>query len=234
MIASIPDRGVDIHVTIPLVTGWELASSTEPLDHRSAAALRFAPAKVPGTVASALCDGNSWRFGAHIHFDAGEHWFRCRFSAEPAEPGEVIVLRLGGIATVAEVFLNSEKILESSSMFAAHDLDISSLVSNHNELLIVCRSLTDAMRERRRRLPVARWKTRVVTEQQLRWFRTTLLGRAPGFAAEPEPVGPWRPVTLIRQRRIAVNDWTRQTILDGAKGTIRMQLSVRSLDSASR
>ncbi len=135
-------------------------------------------------------------WAADVRFDASEHWFRCRFRADPAESGEEIILRFGGIATVAEVLLNGEKILQSNSMFASHDVDVSSLVRDQNELLIVCRSLSTAMREKRRQLPAARWKTRVVAEQQLRWFRTTLLGRAPGFAPEPEPVGPWRPVTL--------------------------------------
>ena len=234
MIAALSDLREDVAVNVPLDTGWEMASSPEPVDCVSAAALRFIPAKVPGTVASALREQKAWRRGADTHFDASEHWFRCSFSAEPVESGEEMILRFGGIATVAEVFLNSQKILQSSSMFASHDVDVSTLVRDRNEILIVCRSLSTAMRERRRQLPVARWKTRVVAEQQLRWFRTTLLGRAPGFAPEPEPVGPWRPITLVRRRRIVVEDWTRQADLEGSDGTVRVELRVRSLDTEAR
>jgi len=176
MTAAFSSLREDIAVTIPLETGWEMASSPEPADHASATALRFIPAKVPGTVASALRDQKSWRTGADIRFDAAEHWFRCRFHIDPVESGEKIILRIGGVATIAEVFLNGESILQSNSMFASHELDISSRIREQNELLIVCRSLSAAMRERRRQLPLARWKTRVVAEQQLRWFRTTLLG----------------------------------------------------------
>src|SRR6185312_14513842 len=86
-------------------------------------------------------------------------------------------------------------------------------------------------RERRRRLPVARWKTRLVAEQQLRWFRTTLFGRAPGFAPEPEPVGPWRPVTLVRRSGIVVENRSRSAHIDGSTGVIRVHLQVRSLQS---
>ena len=234
MIAAFSDLPEDVAVTVQLDTGWEMASSPEPVDYACAAALRFVPATVPGTVALALRDQKSWRIGADIRFDASEHWFRCRFSADPVESGEEVILRLGGIATIAEVFLNDERILRSDSMFASHEVNVSTLVRDHNELLIVCQSLTPAMREMRRQLPVARWKTRVVAEQQLRWLRTTLLGRAPGFAPEPEPVGPWRPITLVRRRRIVVEEWSRHADLDSSEGTIRLQLRVRSLKTTAQ
>jgi beta-mannosidase len=231
MIAASSDLREDVAVAAPLDTGWEMASSPEPREFSAAGALRFVPAKVPGTVASILRDQTSWRTGSNIRSDASEHWFRCRFRVDPPEPGEEVILQFGGIATVAEVFLNREKILQSNSMFASHEVDVSACVRDQNELLIVCRSLTAAMRERRRQPPAARWKTRVVAEQQLRWFRTTLLGRAPGFAPEPEPVGPWRPITLVRRRRIAIEDLTRHAGLDG---TVRVEMRVRSLESGSR
>jgi len=119
-------------------------------------------------------------------------------------------------------------------MFAYHDVDVSALIQERNELSIVCRSLSAALRERRRQPPAARWRTRVVAEQQLRWFRTTLLGRAPGFAPEPEPVGPWRPVTLLRRRQIVVEDWSRQVDLDGSDGLIGVDLHLRPLESDAK
>ncbi|HVW09630.1 MAG TPA: hypothetical protein VHC90_13660, partial [Bryobacteraceae bacterium] len=62
----------------------------------------------------------------------------------------------------------------------------------------------------------ARWRTRVVSEQQLRWFRTTLLGRAPGLPAGPPPVGPWRPVSLVRERGPVIEEWKRRVDPEGA------------------
>ena len=217
--------------SIALDRDWEMASSTEPATPATLNGLRFIPAQVPGTVASALREHEAWRVGDRTHFDASEHWFRCRFAAEPAQPGEEIVLRFGGIATVGEVWLNDEPILKSNSMFASHEAEVSALLRDRNELLIVCRSLTAAMREQRRQPPVARWRTRVVTEQPLRWFRTTLFGRAPGFAPEPEPVGPWRPVTLVRRSGIVIDNWSRSAHLNGSTGVIQVHLQVRSLQS---
>ena len=142
MIAHLSTQHVRIcRSSIPLDTGWEMASTAEPAMAANLSSLHFIPARVPGTVASALREQRAWRIGDGVRFDASEHWFRCRFDAAPAEPGEEIILRLGGIATLAEVWLNGEKILKSNSMFASHEVDVSTLVRDHNELLIVCRSL---------------------------------------------------------------------------------------------
>src|SRR5579862_6225812 len=229
MIATFTPR--DVVVRIPLDCGWEMASTGDPAIPTALSGLRFIPAQVPGTVASVLREKKAWRRGAGVHFDASEHWFRCRFDAVPIVPGEELVLRIGGIATVSEVWLNGEQILNSNSMFASHDVDVSGLIRNRNELLIVCRSLTAALRERRGKQPAARWRTRVVAEQQLRWFRTTLLGRAPGFAPEPEPVGPWRPIMLERRSKIVLEDWSRQAELDGSEGVIRVRLRLRTIEA---
>jgi len=35
-----------------------------------------------------------------------------------------------------------------------------------------------------------------VNDDALRWYRTMVFGRSPGFAPGPAPVGPWRPVAL--------------------------------------
>ncbi len=233
MIAAYSKPSEDVALGTALDAGWEMATTAESLAPEMVTGLRFIPAKVPGTVASALREQKKWRMGDQARFDASEHWFRCRFNAAAPAPCEEIILRIGGIATVAEVWFNGEKILKSNSMFVSHDVDVSGLIRDRNELLIVCRSLDAAMRERRRQPPPARWRTRVVAEQQLRWFRTTLLGRAPGFAPEPQPVGPWRPITMVRRRQIVLEDWSRQADLDGSTGVTHVDLQIRSLQASA-
>jgi beta-mannosidase len=185
---------------IPLVADWELAIASTPHDPESIGGLRFAPASVPGARGS----------------DASEYWFRCRFDCEDVAPDERVSLEFGGIATLSEVWLNGRPILESNSMFTRHRVNVTPLVLHRNELLIVCRSLAAELRKKRIQQPRSRWRTRVVAEQQLRWFRTTLLGRAPGFAPDPPPVGPWRPITLVRERGPLAEEWTRRVDSDGA------------------
>jgi beta-mannosidase len=168
--------------------GWEVACTppgccASPAD-LAGAALDWVPARVPGTAAAAVgADGRD--------FDAQDWWFRCRFRAGDVSDTE---LRLDGIATVSEVYLNGELVLESESMFAAHRVDVARHLHDENALVIACRALTPLLAGRRR--PSARWRTRVVNTGNLRWYRTMMFGRSPGFAPGPAPVGPWRPVSL--------------------------------------
>jgi beta-mannosidase len=176
------------HEPMQLDQGWEVACTSPgrcagPGD-LDGAGLGWTPARVPGTAAGAVgADGRD--------FDAQDWWFRCRFGAADASRTE---LRLDGVATVSEVYLNGELVLESDSMFAAHRVDVAGRLRAENELAIVCRSLAPLLAKRRR--PSARWRTRVVNAGNLRWYRTMMFGRSPGFAPGPAPVGPWRPVSL--------------------------------------
>ena len=119
----------------------------------------------------------------------------CQIERPAAGAGEdgQIHLRFDGLATLAEVWFNGELVLESSNMFCAHEVDVTDLVGDQNEVVIAFRSLEAALAEKR---PRPRWKTKLVGNQQLRWFRTTLLGRIPGWTPAIRPVGPWRSVWL--------------------------------------
>jgi beta-mannosidase len=173
-------------------SGWEVQREGDA---------EWLPARVPGTAAAALGDLDR-------DYDADTWIFRTRFAGD----GEV--LHFDGIATVADVWLNGERILESSSMFARHAVDVAGrLRPEGNELEIRCHALAPLLAERR--TPRPRWKTRLASGN-LRWFRTMLLGRAPGFAPGPAAVGPWRPVRL-EPRREAVRLRTR---LEGDDGVV--------------
>ena len=78
-----------------------------------------------------------------------------------------------------------------------------------------------------RRRPRARWRTRVVAEQNLRFFRTSLLGRAPGFAPGPAPVGPWRPVRLRARSGLALDGLRLRARLEGDDGVVEASVAVR-------
>jgi beta-mannosidase len=221
-------------IALDLHEGWEMA--TAPATNGSVLPnnLQFVPASLPGTAASVLRERGQWRMGDKTRFDTFRYWFRCRFNASPVEPHEKMFLRMGGIATLAEVTLNGAEIVRTNSMFADHEADVSGLVREHNELVIACRPLALALRERRGQKPQLRWRTRVVGEQQLRWFRTTLLGRAPGFSPEPEPVGPWRPIALVRHRKVIPDFWRRQAELDGSDGVIRVDLRLKTIQNNAK
>jgi beta-mannosidase len=227
-----PRVRVEGHERLPIDEGWQ-AASCPPDSHADSAALdglASMPATVPGTAALALRDAGRWRPGDPVDLDAEDWWFRTEFEAQPVSAGEEVLLRLDGIATVAEVFLNGALVLESDSMFAAHALDVGALLQPQgNELAIRCRALAPLLRVRRK--PRARWRTKLA-DGGLRFFRTMLLGRAPGFAPGPAAVGPWRPVWLERRRRVAVDGLELRTRFDGDDGVLSVGASLRGLDGA--
>jgi beta-mannosidase len=202
------------HESLAIADGWELAACPPDAhsDPGELAQLDWLPAKVPGTVAGALRDAGRWRPGEGRDLDAEDWWFRTRFRCTPVASDEQVALVLEGLATVCEVFLNGVRLLDSESMFAAHELDVGAVLAAENELAIRCRALTPLLSVRRK--PRARWRTKLV-EGNLRFFRTMLLGRAPGFAPEPAAVGPWRPVRLIRRHALAVRRLELRPRLDG-------------------
>jgi beta-mannosidase len=218
------------HSIQPLQGGWELAAS-EPGAHADAGALeqlRWMPASVPGTVAGALREAARWRTGDERDLDAEDWWFRTGFEAEPAHAGEELLLTLDGVATVHEIYLNGELIAEGESMFASHTLEIGSRVRLHNEIAICCRALAPMLG--RPRKPRARWRTRIA-DGGLRFYRTMLLGRTPGFAPGPPAIGPWRAVALERRRLLALDELeVRPRILDGG-GRLSVSASVRALQA---
>lgn len=212
---------------LAVLSDWEMAFVPGEARPTEWSSISFRRAAVPGTVASNLRSQGIWHAGERLSREEGLWCFRCRFDAGTCGSSEAISLRLEGIATISEIWLNERLLLLSDSMFARHEVDISRFLTDQNELLIVCRPLSKALRERRGRKPAARWRTQVVAEQQLRWFRTTLLGRAPGFAPGPEPIGPWRPVALVRKRGLDVRRTSRRVSIEGGTGVITCEWRLR-------
>lgn len=215
------------HEVRPLEQGWE-AVATAPDAYPTPAilaGLTWRPARVPGTAAGMLRDGGDDPRGEDL--DGRDWWFRTTFPAPEAGAADELVLALGGIATTAEVYLNGERILESDSMFAAHAIDVGGRLGSTNELAIRCRALAPQLAMPRK--PRARWRTRVVADGNLRWFRTMILGRAPGFAPGPPAVGPWRPVWLERRRGLVVEALDLRPRLDGDDGVLAVNAVLRAL-----
>ena len=221
-----------------LNAGWDVAELLPGTClHPSAlpTELSWTPALVPGTAASALRAAGLWNLSQARDFDASDWWFRCRFQAAAPAHGHKTFLRLGGLATLAEVWLNAEPILKSDNMFLAHEVEVGPKLRSDNELFIRFRALGPALKERRAR---PRWRTRLVEQQQLRWFRTTLLGRMPGFSPGVAPVGPWRPVWLEEREAFSVERRILRTHTEGKGGVVdarfELQLWGKQLPEAAK
>jgi beta-mannosidase len=223
---------VGAHESLELSHDWQAARSPSELDGQASEldALEWLPAKVPGTAAGVLRDAGRWQLGQEHDFDAEDWWFRTSFQAPALAAGEQAHLCFDGIATAAEVHLNGQLVLNSDSMFAAHTLDVSGRLGEHNQLTIRCRALAPLLSVRRR--PRARWRTRLVYDGNLRFFRTMLLGRCPGIAPGPAAVGPWRAVRLELRRQLDVEQLTLSPRISGSDGVLSVHARVHTLDGA--
>jgi beta-mannosidase len=142
--------------------------------------------------------------------DDDDHWFRTTFASTTAT-----TLRFGGLATVCDVFVDGARVVTTESMFVRHDVPVT---AGEHELVVCSRALTPLLGIPRK--PRARWRSRVPVDGNLRWFRTSLLGRAPGFAPAPPLVGPWRPVELVDADAPQIEV---RTVLDGSDGLVAVR-----------
>jgi beta-mannosidase len=138
------------------------------------------------------------------------------------------ILRFDGIATLATISVDGKSVAESSSMWVPVDVP---LAAGDHSIAVHCRPLAPELN--RPRKPRARWRQKVAAHNGLRWFRTTLNGRAPGFAPGPPVVGLWRPVWFLSDP----TSFSVRTHIDGGEGVVAVTadlpdgVSVRVEDS---
>lgn len=220
----------------PLSIGWEFcgieAGRARAPQELAELTLQWLPATVPCTAASALRDLKHWTLASPARdFDSQDWWYRVKLTASRPAADERLLLRFDGLATVADVWLNHELILHSENMFRAHEVDIGEQLQPDNELLIRFHSLNTLLTAKR---PRPRWKVPMLVNQQLRWFRTTLLGRTPGWSPPAAAVGPWRGVYLERRTSWHISDVQIQTSLEDNHGTLRVTGKFASLGATLR
>lgn len=214
-------RKISGHRRETLDSGWELAhappgSALAP--DAASRSLDWKPIGALATVAAALRSLGEWSLDEPARrFDAQDWWYRIRFVAPERATGARAVLGMDGLATVADAWLNGELLVHSENMFHAHEFDVTSRLAASNELLLHFHSLDALLAQKR---PRPRWRAPMVENQQLRWFRTTLLGRTPGWSPPAAVVGPWRPIWIESRIGFEVRDWNAEVTIQGADGII--------------
>ncbi|MFZ5892908.1 MAG: glycosyl hydrolase 2 galactose-binding domain-containing protein [Myxococcota bacterium] len=207
-----------------LDAGWELIGVTADSVSEPTALPKegWGSAEAPGTVASSLRARSEWSLdGPARRFDAEDWWWRLRFDAEPSAPGEEVTLRFDGLATLCDVWLNGTRIGASTNMFTA--LRLPATLQQKNELLLRFRSLERALGGRR---PRPRWRVPMIEQQQLRWFRTTLLGRTPGWSPPCPAVGPYREVAVERRTSASIDDVSLRARCVGDAGVLTLSAAL--------
>lgn len=186
----------------------------------------------PDTVAAALRAIGQWSLDAPTQrFDADDWWFRAEFEAPAsAAPTAHRALAFGGLAGPCEVWLNGAALLQSSNMHLHHTCDEPTLAPTGNELLLRFASLDRWLAHKR---PRPRWRAPMVEHQQLRWARTTLLGRTTGWSPPAAAVGPWRAVEWVERERVDVSRLRLRSGVDGTSGMLAISVDLTAFDEAS-
>lgn len=188
-------------------------------------------AAVPGTVARALSDTGQWDMRQPPEIDNHDWWYRTNFHGpDSAELDPPAFLHFEGLASLAEVWLNGELLLESDNMFRSYRVDVSHLLRDDNELVIGFRSISHDLQKKR---PRPRWKTSLINHQQLRWRRTTLLGRISGWSPPVPAIGPWRAIRL-ETSPISLTDLQLQTRVEGSTGIVSVRGRFESASAVDR
>lgn len=224
-------RGVEGHAVYP-VTGWQIcATPPEAASDPASSALAWSPPiEGPASTAAAMlrASGAFSLDGPARRFDAEEWWFKATLPTIESADGDEIVLRFDGIATVSDVWLDGKALLSTDNMFASQRRAID-LTGQKGELVIRCRALDALLRAKR---PRPRWKAPMIENQQIRWLRTTLLGRTPGWSPPAAAVGPWGGVFVERRRGVSIEDLAVHTHIEGTKGIVEISCRARSLGGA--
>ena len=131
---------------------------------------------------------------------------------------EAASLEIDGIATVWELSVDGMTVTSGRSMFERQVVALGGLGPGEHEVRIVVHPLTELL-DTVPSKPRQRWRTMLVEDARLRWVRTQLLGRAPGFSPGPPVVGPYRTVTLVtgERTRPRLRAW-----LEGTTGVVEV------------
>lgn len=183
-------------------------------------------------VAAALRELRLWSLdGPVMRFDAQDWWYRLEFDAPAASEGGEVQLGFDGLATLATVWLNGAPLFASTNMFVSHVCDISErLMPAGNELLLCFHALDAALAVRR---PRPRWRAPMLEHQQMRWFRTTLVGRTPGWSPPCAVVGPWKDIWLEQRRAIDLQTLSLRAQVVADMGLVTCGLRVVALSGGN-
>ncbi|MCM8739283.1 glycoside hydrolase family 2 protein [Azospirillum sp. A1-3] len=194
--------------------GWTLTASAPGGSDNGAEGI---PAPVPGTAAQALQAAGLWSAEDPAPLHDKDVVYRTRLTGHGPR-----ILRFHGLATIAEVRLDGERILTSDSMYLAHEVPVT--LNGEAELSIRFHALHPALAAKKGR---ARWRPKLAEPAGLRFVRTTLLGHMPGWCPPIHAVGPFRPVELVEETgpcRVLGADL--RSGYDGRDGHLSLRLTV--------
>jgi len=202
---------------------WVLTSTPPQTfvgSHDLIATSDWTPARVPGTAAEAMRSALGEVAAQSVDYDGRDWWWQATVKL-----GEFAVRRrlvIWGLATVGEVWIDGRLVASTDNMFRSYSVELDDLRGSV-EIAMVARALPVGVLARRSR---PRWKSDLVHAQELRFWRTSYLGRTIGWADRFPIVGPWRGIGLYSVRSHDVLRRSIRTRLDGDVGHLRIDVAL--------
>lgn len=179
------------------------------------------PCAVPGTVAGALARAGRLELSAPPDLDAHDAWLRVRLPETLPESARHLAFE--GLATLCDVWLEGEHLLHSENMFVRHSVESARPLRPGMELTLRCGALAPRLAQRRGR---PRYRTRLVESQELRWLRTSLLGRTPGNGPRLPALGAYRPIYVESCPRFRLGEHSLRTRVRGTRAELELALTL--------
>lgn len=187
--------------------------------------LQWRAASVPGTVGGALRDaGGPEALATERDLDARAFLFRRRFSFAQGDRSSAMLV-FDGLATIVDVWLNGALLLRARNMFRRHVTGTNDLLRAENELILHFRPLQSELDRKR---PRGRWTVRMAKHRNLRFLRTSLLGRMHGWGGRHPVVGPWQGVRLLHNPRVVLEHLRIVPSLEGSDGSLLVSIAGRA------
>lgn len=185
------------------------------------------PAKVPGTVAKALSEAGHFDLAQPMPLHNQDAWYFTTLQTAHAGKAK---LSFEGLTCFAQVFLNGKPIHDVQSMFVETSADL--ILTGKDEIAICFRALEPHLNSPRKR---ARWRSAMMSNQGLRYLRTTALGYMPGWCPEVHAIGPYRAITLVTEPEPMAEVLVIHSILnrDGS-GTLKLSGKFASTTSTAK
>lgn len=196
MLVPVTSSAIDAHHSISLTGGWRMLRAA-PGQYGDVAQLPqqgWHDVVLPATVSELLGS----EFSDDERLDSFDWWFRLELPELSGVDDAPLRLRFEGLATLADVWVDGRLLLQVHNMHRCHVVPLARCAR------VVALRFAALLPELQLRRPRPRWKTALVESQNLRWFRTTLLGRVSSWNPRVDIVGPWRPCYLETVRVVDV------------------------------
>lgn len=169
------------------------------------------PAIVPGTLAQSLEALGHWDRREPTPLHDRDVWYLADVVGRRGDR-----LHFDGLANCSSVFLDDALCIEARSMFSGYCLE---LPADGRFMLAIHFHSLDATLARIRG-PRARWRSAMMSRQDIRHIRTTPLGFMPGWSPAIDTVGPWRPIRFVACGEAIIEDVTIRTSWEAGTGRL--------------